>query len=611
MMDAIPKAELDRLIELANAPNVDNNRQAILECVENLRIIWRKLQKTQSKERLQEAFPLSAAQQIQEVKTKLQLTAATDPTQGDHKKPTTMEEEVRETHWEDEDEDGDGPDQEDWDEGDWSGVDELPVNQDDWDAEDYEDCFGADEDDDRIAYWELQQEEREREEEESRIEDDLKEHALLMQDEREDIENLSKQFDSLIAQGMTKDQAWQIIVGEEENSPTSEEAVKEGVAKGHGAAPFAWYYDDSAYYSYVLLNAEDAQLDAVKNALREKKLCQFGGRSYRPADNGAKFRWFIRIRATPSQELDRNALREQVASVLSALPGSAVYVAPSPTEHEKPTTEQSRAAEALRKQLEEAKLHLDQSLQEIENLKTKALHLQSTTDQYKQLLTAARSEADAINAGAKELLIRVTNEEGQSGEPIAMLKGVIENLRTQLESKTAENVALEAIWQEVEEKRASLEESLARVAREKEEQKATILELQRISTQARNMEPKPTDTPIRKENHDEDVVKRVLAGAFPNITFLPGSIDVLFKEFSDPKSTLKKLSRLANNAADLKVTENVKCAPGWRECHCSTGRDDAGRLYFLKSSKASKYFVLISHKGLQKRDFRFLGSFAE
>ncbi len=63
-----------------------------------------------------------------------------------------------------------------------------------------------------------------------------------------------------------------------------------------------FYYDNSGYYGYVLFSGTNAELRGLLNALgRGDKEHGFGwhrwGRSFRPADNGTVYDYYIRLRS--------------------------------------------------------------------------------------------------------------------------------------------------------------------------------------------------------------------------------------------------------------------------------------------------------------------------
>ena len=89
----------------------------------------------------------------------------------------------------------------------------------------------------------------------------------------------------------------------------------------------------------------------------------------------------------------------------------------------------------------------------------------------------------------------------------------------------------------------------------------------------------------------------------PEVEFLRDSRKVILRELSSFRPVFAELHQIAANP-ELKGTA-VEGASGWRERHFSTGLKDDGRLYYKRQD--GKWVVLVSFKGEQKQDVRWLG----
>jgi signal transduction histidine kinase len=86
------------------------------------------------------------------------------------------------------------------------------------------------------------------------------------------------------------------------------------------------FYDDSGYYSYVLLNGSAIDFQLAQTFLANKYKILHWGKSYRPASNGLQYDWFMRIsdsagkhppRDTVEKDLEYCGLRPEEVALIS------------------------------------------------------------------------------------------------------------------------------------------------------------------------------------------------------------------------------------------------------------------------------------------------------
>jgi hypothetical protein len=64
----------------------------------------------------------------------------------------------------------------------------------------------------------------------------------------------------------------------------------------HLSPALQWHFDASGYYAYVMVNGSDADAKSVEQALAQHKVkTMLVGRSYRPADDGQQYDWYLRV----------------------------------------------------------------------------------------------------------------------------------------------------------------------------------------------------------------------------------------------------------------------------------------------------------------------------
>jgi hypothetical protein len=99
----------------------------------------------------------------------------------------------------------------------------------------------------------------------------------------------------------------------------------------------------------------------------------------------------------------------------------------------------------------------------------------------------------------------------------------------------------------------------------------------------------------------EQMLNGLLAYAFPNIAFQPGSIKFLIEQAHNQDRTLATLGQLDEHPGSVRG-ERVETADGWIEVKFGKGGATEDRLYFRHHSETGKCLVLLSKKRMQKRD---------
>jgi hypothetical protein len=498
--------------------------------------------------------------------------------------------------------------------------DQYPADEDDWDAEDYEHEVG-----DLIDEEERMQEAAERraeiEEEmfgemmQAQVADGIAEWEEESRQLQEEIDQLNKQYADLLAQGKTEDEARRLVCGEpppdEKQHPT-----ETPIAPTQAVPPsVTWNYDDSGYYAYVLLTAEPDLRDRVADTLKKNRLCHYWGTSYRPASNGLRYQWFIRIATTPSRERDRKALRDGVIRLLADVIGASLAPPPATLPVEPPAVDPPMRVRELERQLGETREEIERHKHEIASLRAQHTAQEETISRLNHQLLIARTDRDQVAARLEELTAELAKEKGKgANDSLAVLEKTLNDFRGQLTQKDNEIQELEGAWFEADALRQRAESQTLAL-----QERLQLAETERDELRKTTHEPghgdgagiaKIADRKVQKETYEERI-NVIISCVLRNIRFLRGSVDVLFKEFRDPTPALRKLAHLVYSPDLLGRVDKVEQAPRWRECHCSTGSTDDGRLYFLSSTKGLGHYVLISHKQSQKGDYRFLAEFKE
>lgn len=352
-----------------------------------------------------------------------------------------------------------------------------------------------------------------------------------------------------------------------------------------------WFYDDAGYYSYVLLNASEDEIKKIQPILRNNGLrVLLTGKSYRPASNGVQYQWYIRV----SDETGKHPAQERVRGIFA--PSEQIEI--SETELTKLADKvkaQEEEIEKLKAALSERERLHQVVAQRSESVRKQNQELQSIYEKAQSELQEYRQRVHRL-----ELRLRQIQEATLKPEDIVQLRqdyeDTIQSLKQELESKEKELTSwistLEPEIQEREQKIATLEKQLRdlrnTIAIKEEEKRQLIDQFQEIRA-TREVEPERGKNP-------EYLFRATLSLLLPDIEFLGGSFDTLWREMQDPIGVLQNLTDLAKLR-----TKRVRRADEWLEKHI----ESEWRLYYRKCED-SKYQVLISHKNTQEADIDWL-----
>ena len=353
-----------------------------------------------------------------------------------------------------------------------------------------------------------------------------------------------------------------------------------------------WFYDDTGYYSYILLNASEDQFKSIQQVLKSNGLqVLLAGKSYRPASNGIQYQWYIRV----SDESGKHPTQERVRGIL------APYVSP---EVPAPELEEIRSRVAAREEeirklratLREKERLYQVVIQRLESVRKQNQELQAIYEKTQAELREYRKKVYSL-----ELRLRQIQETALKPEDVDQLRQdyeeTIQRLKQELERKESELDSwisnFDPEIQERERKIAALENQLRDLqnglAVAEEEKKRLIDQFQAVrATRAVELE----------KGNPEYLFREMLALLLPNIEFLGGSLDTLWREMQDPIGVLRDLTRLCD--PELKA-KRVRSAKEWMERHI----EGEWRLYYRKCED-SRYQVLISHKNTQEADIEWL-----
>ena len=365
----------------------------------------------------------------------------------------------------------------------------------------------------------------------------------------------------------------------------------------NGAGGDWWHLDLSGYYPYVMMEPGEPILGLAANALSTAGFeVSRAGVSFRAADNGRHYPFFISLEPDPEQSLTRLAVAQALASVRPTRRNDGD---PPPLDARgDAATWRLRAIEAERTlarvedELGAARQRLDETLaashRTQQSLKDEIALLRAAIEAYRvQLDTLERGRVTvAEDMAALGQMLR--EEPRPSTERDAQLRQLEADLETALQSwQEALNRADQAQsrFTDFENRIAVLEHELSQA---------------REGADALDIRPPVPSSGLRSRVDDLQVTLR---GLLPDLRFQFGSVDFMATEVFDWRDLFDDLHTLQNRPGTL-AAKKVQSTDGWLERHFNTGRSNDGRLYFRHRNGACE--VLVSDKHAQPRDIERL-----
>ncbi|MGI6082592.1 MAG: hypothetical protein ACOYEP_06965 [Limnochordia bacterium] len=377
-----------------------------------------------------------------------------------------------------------------------------------------------------------------------------------------------------------------------------------------------WHYDDSGYYAYITLNGPEQAVGHLMDVLSERGYtCPTWGPSFRPANNGRRYDWYIRIWGQNGSKPARDEL-------LSAL-GPVVRKSVTPTYQD---------VELLQRKLTRLEAANKELTGQVERLETEALSLRQELHDAR----TRRSEVDREKKVLQSKVERLEEEIKDRWDQVKWYSGQLHRIQTDREQESALRLELDLLRQRDQtqsERLRDVSNELADLIAEKKEWEReqqtydTLLRQQddeirdlkndlAIVTAERD-ELMDTTSSLSQTVEEEEEQGRysgdlqpktlalLLSITLPNIEFLNGSLDFIGRELPDPRRCLNELYRI--HAADSHTlrSKRVESTRTWLERRFSTGQDDSGRIYYRRV-QGGTVEVLVSEKGSQNRDIQRL-----
>lgn len=380
-----------------------------------------------------------------------------------------------------------------------------------------------------------------------------------------------------------------------------------------------WYIETNSNGHYLVFDGDESTLDRILVMLIENEIGVIRhAKSHRPADNGIKYDWFIRLRYGGTREeaydlitnLFLNSLSENVDADAQHLAGTEVLINFLPKRIRK---------EALLDGMQEFDIERfmswlgDLFIETEDDLEERIFELQAKLDKAneqtsgfqielegtKRTASLDKSKYETTIAGLHSEIDELRNKfdlSVESKDTISVLKAKIAKLETEISNNTDYIDGIEKEWVQRDEEVVSLKSEL-------EDTREFNLKLTKQADKLTKKIEALKETKLTVSAKTERIVRASLQ-TFHNIDIDDAAVDTISDWFLDPLPLFKILKSL-NNKESL-PSKNISTAGGWFEIqeHIGTGQSKMGRVYF-KKQKSGRLAVVIHHKKDNKEQNRY------
>ena len=375
-----------------------------------------------------------------------------------------------------------------------------------------------------------------------------------------------------------------------------------------------FHYDDSGYYGYILFSGTKAELHSLLNALgRGDKEHGFGwhrwGRSFRPADNGIVYDYYIRLRSKtdpkPTQEVVDNFLKETLPprETLTGEPDQekakdgAPETKPPPASDDPPLwandllsrveVVNQKYIDSLTQKMAEELMQLHSAIGTTSDAQRKINRLQANLEQTRAELEAKEAELEAkeVENATLRNSPRASSYDKQMQEDRDKAEKAAKNLRDDIKK----------LRQEKNGQISDLKASLKETETDRDNWKQQFEDMSESFVESKEDEASIADEGGNFENDLTNIVE----GAFPQLELLYDSFERL------PRVPhFRPIMKLLHDAHVRKLRGERVPNTDWNEVRFSK----SWRLYFCNKSSLpnGRKLALIGNKNTQRDDLRWL-----
>ena len=365
-----------------------------------------------------------------------------------------------------------------------------------------------------------------------------------------------------------------------------------------------FHYDHSGYYGYIVFNGDKQTCDGLLKALGQG--AQPGGlgwyrygKSFRPANDGKMYHWYIRLHSGGSEKPAAQAVDDFLRGHLEPPKPAPQPVQPSAITA--PVADAPTILLARFSALEEKLLARIEQLQSNVQAGTAA---QAELEEMRETLQESQEARSAANTEIESL-----REIIASKQPSA-IEGLNEENRDLKKSLKKNKDAHKAVVTDLRKQIHSHKQEHRKVSEElvywKQQHEDAVTELGSLKEETGGIHGQTADTARADDRITSDELKEILDGAFPGLNLVRGSMETLHREIQNKRPVMALLHRIVNERGfnGRNAIRGNKRNTKWREDRF----DEEWRAYFCKESRllGDKVVVLLGDKNNQRQDIEWM-----
>lgn len=381
-----------------------------------------------------------------------------------------------------------------------------------------------------------------------------------------------------------------------------------------------YHYDNSGYYGYVVFNGDERALNGLRNALGQGRQSHgLGwyryGKSFRPANDGRMYNWYIRLHSGGHEKPPARAVNEFLRRFLKPL---------SPP----PRPVQSQPTDLVPAQLGATDLLVQKMLGNLERIDARFRENLDRLEQDRsgvnvELLKRLRVIEDGVCN-----LQEVTGSVNEARVEVARLQDRLEEARSDLEEKDQQidnlnkqlsttdksaeiqtlNTKVTRLNNKVNNREGLIgkyKEDLQKLQRKNNalEEKLEAANTQKDEWEERYYKLRSEISSVPDDDADDESLESTVGKFAPHMYLIRGTADIVRHEFQHNKPVVDLLRKivLVQDFNGRNKIANTK----WRESH--VGNTD-WRMYFCKEKRLMKERIVafLSDKNSQDDDIRWM-----
>ena len=374
-----------------------------------------------------------------------------------------------------------------------------------------------------------------------------------------------------------------------------------------------WYIETNFYGHYVLIDGSEEYLNQVVNRLEAHDFSiRRRDRSYRAADNGHMYDWFIR--------LDFEGTREEVLEKVKSALEISVDV-------EETISQDDEESALIRKKLEDLislpkeeiiKLSFELFKGLSDDIKKRETLIERSTRhseaQLEEELESSRNDVAKYKTLYKQTEVRAKNENALLKSTISKLEAEIRLQENDESNDITQDQNVTTLQAEIKTLKKYLndqEGTLTEYATEFEQQALDYKkELDNLRKEYQELQKENTFLKNRtnKHNHTNKIINylELCFSKFENINIHPETSQIVVEKFPNATSLFDVLNKL-DKRESVPARKINGSRLGWFEVnqHITTGNDSLGRIYYVKPEGQKKITVLAYHKSNDNDQQRF------